>query len=156
MHLIHIACMKIPIQLHTQCPHPIASLLAHSQYWLWIKEAFWQEELPHRKWTPAFVDTASLWSSFPWQPVQCKRDFVLINVCCVFFFIHLARRKLLHLHLNSFGCGEESRVWARNWEMDRFWRDGTVCSFHLFLQQREKEYICWGKKKSKLAFVFIS
>lgn len=85
-HLINTACMKIPIQLHSQHTH-LSLLLTHSQYWLWFKEAFWQEEMPQRKLTPAFVDTASLWSSFSWQPVQCKKDFVLINVFFFSFFM---------------------------------------------------------------------
>lgn len=62
--LINTACMKIPIQLHSQHAHLLSLLLAHSQYWLWFK-VLWQEEMPQRKLTPAFVDTASLWSSFP-------------------------------------------------------------------------------------------
>lgn len=79
--------MKIPIQLHSQSAHPLSSLLTRTQSWLWIKAAFWQKELPHRKLTPAFVDTALLWSSFPWQPVQClKKRKRFCSYQCLFSF----------------------------------------------------------------------
>lgn len=134
----------MPIQLHSQCAHPLSSLLTHSQYCLWIKEAFWQEELPHRKLTPASVDSALLWSSLPWQPMQSKRDFVLIKV--FFFPMHLVHRKLLHSHLNSFGWGEESKVWARNCEMNPFEGMGLFALF-IYSCSGLKGVYCGGEKE---------
>lgn len=66
----------------------------------------------------------------------------------VFFFMHFVRRKLLQSHLNNFR--EENRGWARNWETDPFWRNGIVCSFHLFLQHCGKRLLV---RKARICFV---